>query len=51
MWRDVLAEPTPAPAELAAAVRTRDLCLWYGDFQALYDVSIDFKQGQITGLI
>ena len=41
-----MAETAPS-----AAVRTRDLSLWYGDFQALHDVSIDFAEGRITGLI
>ena len=33
------------------AIRTRDLNLWYGDFQALYDVNLDIKKGMITSLI
>jgi len=33
------------------AIRTRDLNLWYGDFQALYDVDLDIKKGLITALI
>lgn len=33
------------------AIRTRDLNLWYGLFQALYDVNLDIKQGIITALI
>ena len=33
------------------AIRTRDLNLWYGDFQALYDVNLDIKKGMITALI
>ncbi len=33
------------------AIRTRDLNLWYGDFQALYDVNLDIKRGMITALI
>ncbi len=33
------------------AIRTRDLNLWYGDFQALYDVNLDIKKGIITSLI
>ena len=36
-------------AELA--INTRDLNLWYGDFQALFDVNLDIKQGIITSLI
>jgi phosphate transport system ATP-binding protein len=35
----------------ANSIRTVDLSLWYGDFQALKIVSIQIKQGLITGLI
>lgn len=38
-------------AEATHAISTRDLCLWYGSFQALYDVSVDIRQGLITSLI
>ena len=34
-----------------AAIRTRDLNLWYGTFQALFDVSLEIRQGIITSLI
>ncbi len=33
------------------AIQTRDVNLWYGDFQALYDINIDTKKGLITSLI
>jgi len=33
------------------AIRIRDLNLWYGDFQALHDVTFDVREGQITSLI
>lgn len=33
------------------AITTQHLDLWYGDFQALRDVNINVKQGQITSLI
>jgi phosphate transport system ATP-binding protein len=33
------------------SIQTRDLNLWYGDFQALRDVSLDVRHGQITSLI
>jgi len=42
-------EPRAPGAELA--IRTRDLNLWYGTFQALYDVNLNIKQGIITSLI
>ncbi len=37
--------------EAKCAIRTRDLNLWYGLFQALYDVDLDVKKGIITALI
>ena len=33
------------------SITTRDVSLWYGDFQALFDVSINVRQGIITSLI
>jgi phosphate transport system ATP-binding protein len=33
------------------AIRTRKLNLWYGTFQALFDVDLDIRQGMITSLI
>ena len=33
------------------AIRTRDLDLWYGTFQALFDVDLDIADGIITALI
>ena len=33
------------------AIKTRGLNLWYGDFQALFDVDLDIKNGMITSLI
>lgn len=33
------------------SITTRNLNLWYGDFQALKDVTINMRQGIITGLI
>jgi phosphate transport system ATP-binding protein len=35
----------------AHAIRTRELSLWYGKFQALKSVTVDIKGGQITSLI
>ena len=34
-----------------AAIRTRGLDLWYGTFQALFDVDLDIADGIITALI
>ncbi|MEA3412251.1 MAG: phosphate ABC transporter ATP-binding protein [Pseudomonadota bacterium] len=33
------------------AIRTRDLNLWYGTFQALFNVDLDIREGMITSLI
>lgn len=33
------------------AIQTRELNLWYGTFQALFDVDLSIKQGIITSLI
>jgi len=33
------------------AIQTKKLNLWYGTFQALYDVSLSIKQGEITAMI
>jgi phosphate transport system ATP-binding protein len=33
------------------AIRTADLNLWYGTFQALYDIDLEIKPGLITSLI
>ncbi len=48
-----MAESTALPAEptTALAIETRKLNLWYGTFQALFDVDLEIKQGIITSLI
>jgi phosphate transport system ATP-binding protein len=33
------------------AITTKELCLWYGKFQALINVTVDIKHGHITSLI
>ena len=38
----------PSPAH---AIETRGLNLWYGDFQALFDIDLQIKHGLITSLI
>ncbi len=43
--------PKAAPETPAIAVRTKDLNVWYGTFQALFDVDLDIKGGIITSLI
>ena len=45
---------TPAPGhskERSLAIRTQKLNLWYGTFQALFDVDLDIRQGIITSMI
>src|SRR5687768_11825494 len=32
-------------------ITTRDLCLWYGKFQALINITTNIKKGIITSLI
>jgi len=41
---------TPVPA-VPYSIETKNLNLWYGSFQALKDVCVNIRQGQITGLI
>ena len=40
-----MADPTPF------AIRTRGLNLWYGTFQALFDIDLAIKSGKITSMI
>ena len=44
---------TSAAASLEGeiGITTRELCLWYADFQALIDVTLDIQRGIITSLI
>ena len=47
------ADATNAPALATTgevSIRTRDLDLFYGDFQALFGVSVDIKPGIITDI-
>jgi phosphate transport system ATP-binding protein len=37
--------------QLGYSIQTKDLNLWYGDFQALKNVRVDIRQGLITALI
>jgi phosphate transport system ATP-binding protein len=45
------AQAQTAPASSGLAIRTRGLNLWYGTFQALFDVDLDVPEGMITSLI
>jgi phosphate transport system ATP-binding protein len=40
-----------ATAASDVAIHTRALNLWYGTFQALFDINLDIKSGMITSLI
>lgn len=40
-----------AVAGLSYAIETRDLCLWYGRFQALKNITVRLRKGLITSLI
>ena len=55
MWRAAsarpVAEPQAAQEANELAIRTEDFNLWYGTFQALFDVSLDIQSGMITSLI
>lgn len=42
---------TQEPASGELAIQTEALNLWYGDFQALFDVDLQIKRGIITSLI
>ena len=42
---------TPVGDRPVCAIRTERLSLWYGDFQALFEVDLDIKQGIVTSLI
>ena len=33
------------------AIESRDMNLWYGDFQALYDIDLDIRSGIVTSMI
>lgn len=37
--------------DLKTVMKVRDLNLWYGDFQALFDVDLDIYENQVTALI
>ena len=39
------------PAAQPNSIQTRDLNLWYGDFQALKNINLSVRQGQIAALI
>src|SRR4029450_1525294 len=44
-------EPPAATRAGTFSIETKDLCLWYGSFQALINASVHIKSGIITSLI
>jgi len=44
-------QPTTPTGRHPLAIETEALNLWYGDFQALFDVDLKIRQGRITSLI
>ncbi len=40
-----------ATADSRYSITTKEVNLWYGDFQALFDITLNIRQGIITGLI
>ena len=52
---EMSAEPILTTTEvepgIGMAISTSDLNLWYGDFQALYDINLQIKKGMVTSLI
>ena len=42
---------TAVTQDQALAIQTEKLNLWYGTFQALFDIDLDIKQGIITSMI
>jgi len=45
------AAPAGEPNRAELAIHTSKLNLWYGTFQALYDVDLNIRQGMITSMI
>ena len=56
MSRVGLADSTTTPGPVAddatdSAISVRSVSLWYGSFQALFDVDLEVKAGSITALM
>jgi phosphate transport system ATP-binding protein len=49
--QDISPDANQPRSDKKAAIIARDLCLWYGKFQALINVNVDIKLGMITSLI
>ena len=46
MSQALASEPTPEQG-----ISTRNLNLWYAEFQALHNITVDIKHGIVTSLI
>jgi phosphate transport system ATP-binding protein len=44
-------EPTPEAESKVSKVTVKDLSLWYGDTQALFDINLDILEREVTALI
>jgi len=42
---------SPLPADAKTMIKIEDLSSWYGDFQALHDISLDIRENQVTAFI
>ncbi len=45
------ASPSTLVTGTSYGITTRDLCLWYAKFQALYNINVNIQRGIITSLI
>lgn len=48
---NIQTQQTDTASSSALAIKTSDLNLWYGTFQALFNINLNIKQGRITSLI
>ena len=49
--QDLVKSTTDLEISGKAAIDVKDINLWYGQIQALYDISIPFKENAVTALI
>src|SRR6266496_389187 len=51
MTQSIVTTAEPKPIDGRFSITTKDVCLWYGDFQALINVTVNLRHGIITSLI
>ena len=51
MTQQAVTAPPANPVDVRYCITTKEVCLWYGKFQALINVTVSIKHGQITSLI